>query len=74
MAKNYCYRDVCNFVQTGFHLEQYMVCTKCKEEVTEALCTRKREEQEAERKRLEREKRRREQDEEDDQKDLWQFL
>lgn len=73
MAKNYCYKDSCKFVQTGFHLEQYMVCTTCKDEVTQSLCDRKKEEQEADRKRLERQKRRREEDE-DEQKDLWQFL
>lgn len=36
--KAYCYKDGCGpVVETGFHLEKYLVCTKCKEEVTENL-------------------------------------
>jgi hypothetical protein len=36
--KQWCYQDKCGpFVQTGFHLEQYLVCKTCKEEVSCAL-------------------------------------
>ena len=73
MPKNYCYKDCCEFVQTGFHMEQYMVCRVCKEEVTQSLCDRKKEEQEAERKRQERNKQRQAQ-EEDEQKELWHLF
>jgi len=72
MPKNYCYKESCEFVQTGFHTEQYMVCRVCKEEVTESLCQRKKEEQEAERKRQERIKQRQSEDEE--QKELWHLF
>ena len=56
MAKNYCYKSTCKFVETGFQIEQYLVCTHCKEEVTPELKTRKEEELEQERKREERRK------------------
>jgi hypothetical protein len=36
--KTYCYQKPCGpVVQTGFRLEQYYVCSHCKEEVSEAL-------------------------------------
>ena len=36
-VKNYCVSDDCKVVRTGFHLENYPVCTHCKEEVTETF-------------------------------------
>ena len=36
-AKNYCYKDSCEIVRSGFHLENYPVCRDCKQELTEAL-------------------------------------
>lgn len=38
-VKQYCYDGGCDIVQTGFHLEQYFVCKKCKKEITPALKT-----------------------------------
>ena len=35
--KTYCYLDKCTVVRTGFHLENYPVCTICKQEITEDL-------------------------------------
>jgi ATP-dependent protease Clp ATPase subunit len=70
--KKYCYKSSCEFVQTGFHLEQYFVCRECKEEVSDTLRERKTEEKEAERKRLEREAAKRE--EEEDPYKVWHYL
>jgi phosphoketolase len=35
--KTYCYKNTCKVVQTGFHLNQYYVCSECKEEVSTHL-------------------------------------
>jgi hypothetical protein len=36
--KTYCYKQECGpVIETGFNLEKYQVCTKCKEEVNEIL-------------------------------------
>jgi predicted secreted Zn-dependent protease len=35
--KTYCYKNECKVVRTGFHLENYPVCSHCKEEITESL-------------------------------------
>ena len=36
--KTFCYKSDCGpIVETGFHLEKYQICTKCKEEVSEVL-------------------------------------
>ena len=35
--KSYCYKSDCEVVITGFHLEQYYSCKKCKMELTERL-------------------------------------
>lgn len=35
--KSYCYKSNCSIVITGFHLNQYFVCSHCKEEVSESL-------------------------------------
>jgi hypothetical protein len=71
--RQYCYKNDCSFVKTGFRIEQYDVCSVCKLEVAESLIKRKTEEQEAEKRRKEREEARNK-DDEDEQKDLWTFL
>lgn len=35
--KTYCYKSICQYVETGFHLEKYYVCSVCKEEISENL-------------------------------------
>lgn len=35
--KSYCYKDNCDSVITGFHLERYFSCKICKLEITESL-------------------------------------
>jgi hypothetical protein len=75
MAKSYCYRDSCEFVQTGFQWNDWVVCRVCKEEVTEALCKRKTEEQERARKIEQRNKELRDSDSSDeDPYAAWQFM
>jgi hypothetical protein len=70
--KKYCYKSSCNFVQTGFHIEQYFVCRECREEVSDSLRERKTEEKKAEQERLAREAAK--QEEEEEQKEFWHFL
>lgn len=70
--KKYCYKSECSFVETGFRLDFFTVCTVCHEEVSDTLRERKTEEQEAERKRLEREAKKREEDE--DPYKVWHYL
>ncbi len=38
--KEYCYDNKCNIVYTGFHLENYPVCTVCKQEVSKSIAKR----------------------------------
>lgn len=33
----YCYKSDCEIVQTGFHIQQFLVCRTCKREVAESL-------------------------------------
>lgn len=35
--KHYCYSDDCEIILTGFQIDQYWVCKKCKFEITEGL-------------------------------------
>lgn len=38
MIKKFCYSSSCGPAKlTGFNIEQYWVCTSCKEEITERL-------------------------------------
>lgn len=38
-VKTFCWKPwgECNIIKTGFHLEQFFVCTTCKSEVSEGL-------------------------------------
>lgn len=36
-VKTYCYKGDCEYILTGFHLEQYPVCKICHEEISENL-------------------------------------
>lgn len=37
MIKTYCYSKDCDIVDTGFRIEVYYVCKKCKQEVSKYL-------------------------------------
>lgn len=67
MTKWFCYNENCNIVQTGFQIEQYYVCTHCKQEVDTAL----KEKVEAKQKQK---KDREKKDLEPEQQDFWEFL
>ncbi len=68
--KNFCYSPSCNFVKTGFHLEQYWVCKFCKMEITDTLQKRKEEERKQEKEREEAKKK----NTDDGDSDPWTFL
>lgn len=69
MPKAFCYSPKCDFVKTGFNIEQYWVCRFCKVEVDEVLLERKKEER-----RKEQEKKESIKQDEEEQQDLWTFI
>lgn len=62
MAKTFCYSDECEIIETGFRLEVYYVCKKCKMEVNKDF--KERNEYHREQKRLREERKAKEQEEE----------
>lgn len=67
--KEFCYKESCEFVDTGW-LTIYKVCKTCKLEVSESLCERKIEEKQLQKLREEQKKK----DEEDGRSTIFEFL
>lgn len=70
MPKSFCYSGDCEIIETGFRLEVYYVCRKCKQEVEKGLKERVEEYKELQKLREEQKKK----DEEDSRSTIFEFL